>query len=136
MHSVALLQEVKSIASNERNSFGLNNSLYSKCSIHWKYFYITGTFGGIQRNFLSLPCFCFLFLTMICHVFLFLSQQPWFYRVYIFIRHPEKRITAKCFCVCCRCLIYGGIFHCWERLSLQYKSCAWANGLLKGLGET
>jgi hypothetical protein len=136
VYSIALLLDGNSIPPNERNSFGVNNCLYSKCSGHWKSFE-TGTFKRVQRNVLPLLYFCFLFLTMTCHVMFFLLfQYSWFYRIYIFIRHPENRITTKCFCVCCRCLIYGGIFHCWGRLSLQYKSCAWANGLLKGLGET
>jgi hypothetical protein len=48
--------------------------------------------------------------------------------IYISIRQSENLITTESFHS--RFLIYGGMFHCWRGLSLQYGSCVWTNGLL------
>jgi len=91
----------------------------------------------VQRTFLSLTIvlFCISDNDMPSYASFFICNIHGFIS-YVFIRHSENRITSKFFYVCCRSLIYEGIFHCLRRLSLQYKSCVWVNGLLKGLGET
>lgn len=111
--------------------------LYSKYSGYWKSFCTCNTnIQTVQRTLLSLTIVSLSISdnNMSSYASFFTPNFHGFIS-YVFMRHSENRISSKCFCVCCRSLIYEGIFHCLRRLSLQYKSCVWVNGLLKGSGE-